>query len=141
MSVSNPIKPLYDYPQTPMSEVTTQVMVSLVLADDQEVDGFYEAIKDQPGIAILRSRLEHFKCEASKDVLMMAATQISTPGEAVLYAHAIFSMWNGDSPVNMTVFCNHFHSGFPNPEVMEQAWDDQKRDGGNAVDMSAYWVK
>lgn len=134
------ITPLYKYKQTPMTLDQTSLLVSVMEMERYEAD--FDESKAGLQFAILKGRIEQHKILCNKFVMLFICAMCKTPGELVMYAHALacISQKHAGQEVDTSKLCLAFVNGFPSDSQLEQAWSDQKTEGNNQLDISDNWT-
>lgn len=134
------MKPLYEYPQTPMSTEQTQMLMGLYLLPADAIKQAIADVSNEFLYKVIRKRLDVLALNVDDRVILLILGTLaeSTPGAVAMYVHALFHMKLKNNPpvIDLDEFVKFFHSGFPSKRVLSEAWDAQKRsDGNNEVDV------
>lgn len=130
------IKPLNEYPQSPMTSEQSRMFMSMNLIPESDVPKLAEDLKDYFAFQVLQGRLKMMGVEVTVPVMAFLSVLFPKPGEMVAFAHAIYHSKRRDpgvlgKPYDMTALAYDFPEGFPNEKIFEFAWDSQKVKGAD----------
>jgi hypothetical protein len=134
------LKTLNEYPVEPMAPEQSQFMLTIMFAEPAVLDAAWEGAKTNFGPAVMLKRIPE-RMQIDVKVLIWASDSITSPGIAVLWAYTIFRLAqkHGDK-LSWDDFIYAFPNGFPTERSMQQAWEDQKGEGGfNLLDQAETW--
>lgn len=144
------IKSLDQYPQQPLNESNTSVLMQLLLLDKQSVDkaslGMNDDLsqvleKDQMCQLITKRAEYHGLKMTGCATLLIARLSQGVPGRAVQFLHALAANSTADQLVSVEDFCMMFPMGIPDEAGFSAAWDEQKDGGANRIDNPANWTR
>ena len=123
-------------PTDAMSETTSSILVRLYMADKETVHRIIAASNDF-AVKVTQKRASWAGLEADPAVILFVSTIVDTPGEAVMWVHALRSwqMRNAGQRLTLEVLCTKlFPFGFPTKDALQKAWEAQKTTAGNLLD-------
>lgn len=135
------IKPLNEYPQSPMTSEQSRMYMSMNLIPESDVPKLADDLKTYFPFQVLEGRLKMIGVAVTVPVMAFLSVVFPTPGAMVAFAHSIYHSKRRDpgvlgKPYDMTALAYDFPDGFPNEKVFEFAWDSQKvKQGDNGFDL------
>lgn len=139
------VKPLNQYPQEPLSEESSQILISLLLmersADPEAPETAGSIIEADQMCRLVVKRAEHHGLKLTPFAAMLIAhLSEGVPGRAVQLLHALAANSTPDQEVSVHDFCMIFPMGIPSDDGFSAAWDAQKDTSGlNLLDNSTTW--
>lgn len=145
------LKLLNQYPQSPMDDLQTSVMFSLLMMPPEEAKTAENKVSNDFLFRVLRQRLDAAGMgstfEIDVKVQMFVSCIATSPGDVVLYAHTLRHLaakLPHPHVYSFDDFTSDFHSGFPNQNERRKAWDAQKGfamglDCDNYLDTKEAW--
>lgn len=136
------IKPLNDYPQSPMSEQQSEMFMSLALKfSDESTEhaiGLKGDLEKQFPYKVMEQRLKGFNLDVALNVKAFLSLSFPSPGTLIMFVHSIYHSRHrvAGKVYDMEAFAYDFPNGFPAEKIIEFAWDAQKvMQGDNGLDM------
>jgi hypothetical protein len=134
--------------QTPMNKDQSKALVTLLLMDDKQVSDVTAKASGEFIVKLFKARC-HPEMNVDDRVCLFLSIYIAqSPGELMLYLHAIYVDAKKCGLLDKTYTLDHlcllFDTGFPNREELSKAWDAQKRkrvgtQSDNSIDDLANW--
>lgn len=142
------IKPLWQYPQTPMDAQQSEIFLRLnlmALQNPEAIDAMYAEMANEVFTAkILEARIKGYKIEHLIPTETRAFIVFfgKNAGGVMLFLQAAYQIAKlNNKPANLEAIAFKFHTGFPSERDMQQAWDDQKNtDWHNKIDTVEAWT-
>lgn len=142
------IKPLWQYPQTPMDTQQSELFLRInmmAIHSPEALEGMYAEMAETVFTAqILESRIKGYKIEHLIPTETRAFIVVfgKNPGGVMLFLQAAYQIAKlNNKPADLEAISFKFHTGFPNERDMKQAWDDQKNtEWHNKIDTAEAWT-
>ncbi len=128
-TMNTPKKPktLLEAKTEPLTEEATRLYLSCVMGDAQHGDdAIPEDYDGSQAHNIVQKRLDAAGADVSRWVVSFVATMCQSPGDCVLWAHALKTLGNKVGRVDMQELTNAFPMGFPSESERRSCWDSQK---------------
>lgn len=139
-------KPLNQYPQQPLNSMQTQLLFNLLmgeLAPIGEIDTAMQAALESDFVAkVVSKRLEVFGGQATPELIaLISVLAEGNPGTGLMIAHAVHMSTPIGETSSCTTFAETFQMGIANQADFSVAWDGQKYDNGNLIDVKSEWER
>lgn len=139
-------KPLDRYPQHPLNSMQTQLLFNLLMGEQIGADGAdaeLQAALESDFIAkVVSKRLEVFGGRATPELIaLISVLAEGNPGTGLMIAHAVHMATPIGETSSCTTFAETFQMGIANQADFSVAWDGQKYDNGNLIDIKSEWER
>lgn len=139
------IQLLDKYKSTPLSSQMAGMFVTLAMAEQERIDQAYPEVMKASFVSKIFDSALHKRPEqpqqVCKRVQIIICTYCDRPGTAVLFAHTLHHLAKREGgTLTWERFVDYFPEGLPDINSLERAWNAQKYDGVNLVDLPGAWV-
>ena len=119
----------------PLSPDQFGLFITLLSIEDREVEELYEKLP--PMGYLIKGRLESLKYTLDKKTQIILSFIVETPGDAVMYIYylAYKAKQRNKDIITFDDFVDIFPMGYFSKTQLDEAWDAQKIQGQNLLDM------
>lgn len=139
------VRPVSAWPQEPLCDSDSQVLVGLLMGEMQGLNTDPEIIaaisKSQMSQLIIKRAAYHGLEITNGCILLVGELSEGNPGRAVQLLHALTVNTEAGKKVDVQTFCEVFPMGTPSEEVFIEAWDAQKGDRGENLLDTTQWAR
>jgi len=132
------LKPLNKYPQCPMNEDLSRLLMVLLMAKPAQIESMENDVCAVFLYRVIAKRVEVLGIRVETAVMIFIMFASSSPADAVMFIHSLWMRARETDPtveITLADFCKMYAEGFPNGAAKLEAWNAQKTpEGINLLD-------